>query len=154
VNEIHAAVQNDNELQHLLGQFSQAGISASLPMLDKQADVTGTSRQEIYARVSIETVKIGMKRFRQAQGIGNKVGNVEVIVDANDLNTHSGFIDVIENAQAHDGLFKGINRVIPLESAASRVLRLADVVAYSRSWVANAELNAKGLGEACNIELL
>lgn len=77
-----------------------------------------------------------------------------MITDANEQNAHDDFFRVIADAQAHDGRFKGVTRVIPLDSAASRVLQLADIVAYSRSWVKNAEMNARGLNDAYNIELM
>lgn len=154
VNEVHAVDWSNNALQSLLGRFVQTDAPRSLIMLNKAADVTGASRPEIYARAVIETVKSGMKRFGNAQGIRETLGNVEVITDANEQNGDTEFLRVIEDARKHDGRFKGVTRVIPLDSAASRVLQLADVVAYARSWVNNAEMNARGLSEAYNIELL
>lgn len=154
VNEVHAADMANNHLQSLLGRFAQTDAPGSLIMLNKTADVTADTRPEIYARALIETVKSGMKRFGQAQGIRDTLGNVEVITDANEQNAHPDFFDVIADAQHNDGRFKGVTRVVPLDSAASRVLQLADIVAYSRSWVNKAEINARGLSEAYNIELL
>lgn len=154
VNEVHAVDWSNNALQSLLGRFAQTDAPRSLIMLNKAADVTGASRPEIYARAVIETVKSGMKRFGNAQGIRETLGNVEVITDANEQNGDTEFLRVIEDARQHDGRFKGVTRVIPLDSAASRVLQLADVVAYARSWVNNAEMNARGFSEAYNIELL
>jgi len=153
VNEIHAAGLSNNHLQGLLGRFAQTEAPQSLLMLNKQADVTGASRPEIYARALIETVKTGMNRFGRARGIP-AIRNVEVITDANEQNAHPEFHHVIADARQHDGRFKGVTRVVPLDSAASRVLQLTDIVAYSRSWVNNAELNSRGLSEAYNIELL
>lgn len=154
VNEVHAVNLANNYLQSLLGRFAQTDAPTSLIMLNKTANVTGDTRPEIYARALIEIVKSGMKRFGQAQGIRDTLGNVEVITDVNEQNAHPSFFDVIGGAQRHDGRFKGVTRVVPLDSAASRVLQLADIVAYSRSWVNKAELNSKGLSEAYNIELL
>ena len=154
VNEVHAVNWSNNHLQGLLGRFAQTEAPGSLIMLNKTADVTGASRSEIYVRAVIETVKSGMKRFGNAQGIRETLGNVEVITDANEQNGGAEFFRMIEEARLHDGRFKGVTRVIPLDSAASRVLQLADVVAYSRSWVNKAEMNARGLSEAYNIELL
>lgn len=154
VNEVHAVNWQNSQLQSLLGRFSQTEAPGSLIMLNKKADVTGASRPEIYARAVIETVKSGMKRFGNAQGIRETLGNVEVIADSNEQNSDDEFYRVIDDARLHDGRFKGVTRVVPLDSAASRVLQLADVVAYSRSWVNKAEINAKGLSEAYNIELL
>ena len=154
VNEVHAVNWTDRSLQSLLARFAETDAPDSLIMLNKTADVTGTSRPEIYARAVIETVKSGMKRFGKAQGIRDTLGNVEVIVDANEHNGTAGFSRLIGDARRHDGRFRGVTRVIPLDSAASRVLQLADVVAYSRSWVSKTELTAKRLSETYNIEIL
>lgn len=154
VNEVHAVDWSNNSLQSLLGRFAQTDAPGSLIMLNKTIDVAGASRPEIYARAVIETVKAGMKRFGNAQGIRETLGNVEVITDANEQNSDPDFARVIEDARLHDGRFKGVTRVVPLDSAASRVLQLADIVAYTRSWVNKAEMNARGLSEAYNIELL
>jgi len=154
VNEVHAVKWTDRSLQSLLARFAETDAPDSLIMLNKAADVTGATRPEIYARAVIETVKSGMKRFGKAQGIRETLGNVEVIVDANEHNGTAGFSRLIEDARRHDGRFMGVTRVVPLNSAASRVLQLADVVAYSRSWVSKAELTARRLSEAYNIELL
>jgi len=154
VNEVHAVNWTDRSLQSLLARFAETNVPDSLIMLNKVADVTGTSRPEIHARAVIETMKSGMKRFGKARGIRETLGNVEVIVDTNERNGTTEFSRLIEDARRHDGRFKGVTRVIPLDSAAARVLQLADVVAYSRSWVSKTELTAKRLGEAYSIELL
>ncbi|MCY4168395.1 MAG: DUF3800 domain-containing protein [Rhodobacter sp.] len=95
-----------------------------------------------------------MKRFGKAQGIRETLGNVEVIIDANEHNGTAKFSELMEDARRHDGRFRGVTRVIPLDSTASRVLQLADVVAYSRSWASKTELTAKRLSETYSIELL
>ena len=41
-----------------------------------------------------------------------------------------------------------------IDSAASRLLQLADVVAYSRMWIHKGEDNAKGLHENYGIQVL
>tara|TARA_R110002051_G_scaffold259255_1_gene318586 strand:+ start:1197 stop:1808 length:612 start_codon:yes stop_codon:yes gene_type:complete len=154
VNEVHAVNWKNNSLQGLLGKFSQTDAPGSLLMLNKRADVAAEERPVLYARAMIETVKIGVRRFARSQGIVNTVGNVEVITDANDQNAHPLFDQVIQDARLNDGRFKAVTRVVPLDSAASRVLQLADVVAHTRAWIDNAEFNAKGLSEAYNIEIL
>ena len=154
VNEVHATNWKDTSLHSLLARLSQTDISGSLLMLNKRANVAVDARPVIYASALIETVKIGIRRFAKAQGIVNSVGNVEVITDANEQNGHPDFVRAIENARLTDGRFKAVTRVVPLDSAASRVLQLADVVAHSRAWIDSAEVNAKGLREVYNIEIL
>ncbi len=154
VNEVHAVNWKNASLQGLLGRFSQTNAPASLLMLNKRIDVAAEERPVLYALALIETVKIGVRRFARSQGIVNTVGNVEVITDANEQNAHPAFNKVIEDARLSDGRFKSVTRVVPLDSAASRVLQLADIVAHSRAWIDNAEFNAKGLRDAYNIEVL
>lgn len=45
------------------------------------------------------------------------------------------------------------DRVVRLDSAASRLLQLADVVAYARKWIVAEDLNALGLRERFGIHL-
>ena len=91
VNEVHAVNLANNYLQSLLGQFAQTDAPASLTVLNKTANVTVDTRPEVYVRALIETVKSGIKRFGQAQGIRDTLGNVAVITDANEQNSHPFF---------------------------------------------------------------
>ena len=154
VNEVHAVNWQNASLQSTLGRYAQTEAPASLLMLNKRCEVHPSARPEQYARALIETVKIGAKRFAKAQNLTLGIGNIEVITDLNEHNTHASFDDIVRNARQHDGLFRAVNRVTPLDSAASRMLQLADVVAHSRAWIDNSEINAKGLREAYKIEIL
>ncbi|MFV3464732.1 DUF3800 domain-containing protein, partial [Mycobacterium tuberculosis] len=69
-------------------------------------------------------------------------------------NDHASFAAELERARRDDGRFRGVNRVVRLDSAASRLLQLADVVAYARKWIVAEEFNARGLRERFGIELL
>ncbi len=107
----------------------------------------------LYAAAVVETAKAGLTRFkRDVLGRGT-IGNVDGITDVNHHNGHPAFEAEIERAQREDGRFRGVNRVSRLDSAASRLLQLADVVAYSRKWIVSAELNAAGLRERFGIQL-
>lgn len=154
VNEVHAVTWKSPALQGLLARFAQSEAPSSLMMMNKQVGVTADARPVLYAFGLIETVKIGVKRFAKAQGIQDTVGNVEVITDANEQNTHPAFMEVIDEARRHDGRFKAVTRVVPLDSAASRVLQLADVVAHTRAWMDKAGMKANHLRDAYNIEIL
>lgn len=154
VNEVHAVNWKNASLQSVLGRYAQTAAPESLLMLNKRSDVAPCDRPEHYALSLIETVKIGAKRFANAQGLGHRFGNVEVITDLNEQNTHARFSELIDHARQHDGRFRAVNRVTPLDSAASRMLQLADIVAHSRAWIDNSEFNAKGLREAYKIEVL
>src|SRR3546814_20484644 len=96
----------------------------------------------LYARAVVETVKIGLKRFRTVLG-RNTIANVDIITDVNHHNDHPDFMTELDRARLDDGRFKGVNRIVRLDSTASRLLQLADVVAYARKWIVAEELNAR-----------
>ncbi|MBB4276382.1 DUF3800 domain-containing protein [Rhizobium mongolense] len=86
--------------------------------------------------------------------MGRQINNVEVLIDINEQSSHPRFAEIIMRARENDGLFKSVTRVVAIDSAVSRMLQLADVVAHSRAWINNGEDNAKGLREAYKIEVL
>jgi hypothetical protein len=153
VNEVHASQWAIGGLQGILAAHAQSTAPHSLLMINRLGDATGDNRPEIYANALIETVKVGLKQFSELQNI-RKIGNVDVITDVNSQNSHERFDGIIAKARASDGRFKAVNNVVRLDSAASRMLQLADVVAYSRTWIQNGEENAKGLREKYRIVLL
>jgi hypothetical protein len=106
-----------------------------------------------YAQAVIETVKIGLRRFQQDVLRRETIGNVEVIIDANHHNQHAAFDAAMVSARTHDGRFRGVNQVIRLDSAAARLLQLADIVAYLRKWFIAKDLNAVGLRSRFGIQM-
>jgi hypothetical protein len=56
-------------------------------------------------------------------------------------------------ARAHDGRFRAVNQVVRLDSAAARLLQLADIVAYSRKWVIAKEIGAASLRDRFGIQM-
>ena len=152
--EVHAANWRASGLQDLLAKFARQKASKGLIMLNRQAEGIGTGRPTIYANALIETVKIGVRRFAQEQRISASIRNVDVIVDLNGQNTHADFDHAVAAAQSNDGLFRAVNRVVSLDSAASRMLQLADVVAHSRAWLTRGEVNATGLRETYGVAVL
>lgn len=153
VNEVHAANWKKEGLQGLLHRFAATETPAGVLMLNKKVDVVSDDRPTLYALAIIEVAKIAIKRFGKAQRIPN-IGNVEVIIDANDQNRHENFRAVIDNAKRDDGRFRAVTNVIALDSAASRLLQLADVVAHARTWIHNDEFNAKGLKDTYGIDIV
>lgn len=154
VNEVHAANWSKPQLQSILGRFAQTEMPDSIRMLNRLSDISAGDRPEIYARALVETVKIAVKRFRDENKVGRQINNVEVLIDLNEQNSHPSFTGLIEKAQTQDGLFRSVTRVVAIDSAVSRMLQLADVVAHSRAWISNGDDNAKGLREAYKIEIL
>jgi hypothetical protein len=109
----------------------------------------------IYAGNVIETVKVAIGQFRDIHGMsGRGLGNVELILDLNQHNSTQEFQRLIADACRSDGRFRAVNRVSQIDSAASRLLHLADVVAYARMWIHRGEENAKGLHENYGIRVL
>jgi hypothetical protein len=153
VNEVHAANWSKPQLQGILSRFAQTEIPASIRMLNKLNEISAGERPEIYAKALVETVKVAVKRFRSGNQVGRQINNVEVLIDINEQNSHPKFVELIARAREHDGLFKSVTRVVAIDSAVSRMLQLADVVAHSRAWINNGDVNAKGLREAYKIEV-
>ena len=154
VNEVHAASWAKSGLQSILAQYAQSSAPDSLLMINKRSRGLIGTRQEQYAKALVETVKIGVRRFASSNGLTRKVGNVEVIIDVNEQNAHPAFHQFTRCAQESDGLFRAVTRITPLDSAASRMLQLADVIAHARSWIDKEEENAKKLKDIYKIDVL
>lgn len=152
-NEIHAADMDDGYLRGLLRRFWEEAPVNRFVLVNQKIGPREGSPPVIYAQAVVETVKIGLKRF-QSDVLGRAtIGNVEVITDQNHHNDHDEFRREIERSQAHDGRFKGVNRVVTIDSAASRLLQLADVVGYARKWVDAGDFNARALRDQFGIQL-
>jgi len=152
-NEIHAADLDDRYLQGLMHRFWEAAPRDQFVMINCSFAPSAASGPLAYARGVIETVKIGLKRF-QVDVLGrDTIGNVEVITDQNHHNDHEGFRSEIARAQAADGRFRAVKRLATIDSSASRLLQLADVVSYSRKWVSDGSIRAKALRELYGIQL-
>ena len=153
VNEIHAVNLTDGYLQGLMQKFWAIAPKGRMIMINKKCPQGEGQPPVLYAKAVIETVKIGMKRFKDILG-RESVGNVDVITDVNQHNDHPDFDAEMIKARQNDGRFRGVNRVVRLDSAASRLLQLADTAAYSRKWVVADTINAAGLRENFGIEVL
>lgn len=109
----------------------------------------------IYAGNVIETVKVAIGQFRRLHKINNRgLGNVELILDQNHHNTDPECQRLLQEACDNDGRFQAVNQISQIDSAASRLLQLADLVAYSRTWIHKGEDNAKGLHENFGIRVI
>ena len=152
-NEIHAVGLDDTYLQSLMARFRSVLPASTVVMINLQITSRGGDAPVLYAKAVIEVVKIGLKRF-QTDVLGREtIGNVDLIIDANHHNDHPAFDAEIALAQRLDGRFRAVNRIARLDSAASRLLQLADVVAYSRKWVANGTFSARTLRERFGIQM-
>jgi hypothetical protein len=155
VNELHAVNLQHEYLQSLLARFAQTETPGGMVMLNKiGVPMVGTGPQ-IYASSVIEVVKIAAKQFRDENKISDQnIGNVELILDRNEQNTHPEFLAAIGRAKEQDGRFKAVTHVTQIDSAASRMLQLADIVAYARMWIRRGEDNAAGLRQNYKIRVL
>lgn len=153
-NELHATNLSKAYLQSLLARYAQTD-RPQMVLMNRLATRTEGTPAAIYASNVIETVKVAIGQFRKLNGIGGKsVGNVGLILDQNHHNSAPECQQIIENARQNDGRFRAVNSVSQIDSAASRLLQLADVVAYSRMWIHRGEDNAKGLHENYGIQVL
>ena len=148
VNELHAAGLSREYLQSLPARYVRTGRPQDMILMNRPGTVSNGAAPAIYAGNVIETVKVAIGRFRKLHKIhGRGLGNVELILDLNHHNTDPECRRLISDARRHDGRFKAVNRIGQIDSAASRLLQLADVVAYVRTWIHRGEGNAKGLHE-------
>lgn len=153
-NEVHAVNMDDGYLQGLLDRFRQSAPQSRIVMLNRKCSAVGGSPPTLYAHAVVETVKVGLKRFRNDVLNRESIGNVDLILDVNHHNSHPDFDMAIDRARTESGSFRAINSVSKLDSAASRLLQLADVVAYSRKWIVNEHTNAAGLRERYGVLIL
>ena len=154
-NELHAANLSKEYLQSLLARYAQTDRPQGMILTNRLGAVSDGTAPVIYAGNVIETVKVAVGQFRKLHRIrGRGVGNVELILDLNHHNTDPECQRLISDACQNDGRFKAVSRISQIDSAASRLLQLADVVAYARTWIHRGEENANGLYENYGIRLL
>ena len=138
----------------LLQRFWESVPRDGIMMINQMAAKRDGEPPVRYAQAMVETVKAGLKRF-QREVLGRAtIGNVDVILDANHHNTHPLFDAELARARALGGRVLGVNRVTCLDSAASRLLQLADLVAYSRKWLMTGEMTAGRLRDRFGIQAL
>lgn len=152
--EIHASDLGDVYLQSLMARFAKACAPINAVFVNDKHGHRDGSPSVLYAQALVKTVKVGMKRFRVDVLGREMIGNVEVIVDVNHHNERPDFNAAIACARRESGAFRGVTRVSCIDSAASRLLQLADIVPYSRKWVKSQELNAVRLRESYRIQVL
>lgn len=155
VNELHAVNLTKEYLQSLLARFAQTERPQGMVLMNRLGTSLQGSAPAIYARNVIETVKVAVGQFRQTHKIeGRGLGNVELILDLNHHNTAPEFSQILLDARQHDGRFKAVTHISQISSAASRMLQLADIVSYSRTWIHKGEDHAQGLHDNYGIRVL
>lgn len=152
-NELHAVRLETSYAQGLLQRFWAAVPAGRLVLINNKIGVRAGDAPTVYATALVETVKIGLRRFKDDVLGSESIGNVDVYTDVNHHNSHATFDAIMAHSRMHDGRFKGVNQVVRLDSAAARLLQLADLVAYSRRWIVNADINAAGLRQRFGIQM-
>lgn len=152
-NEIHAYKLEVGYLQGLMQRFWQSIPQNRVLMINQKASAEVGAPELIYAQAVVEIVKAGLKRFKGRVLNRNTIGNVELILDRNNHNTGAQFDRELARAQKEDGRFKGVDHITRIDSAAARLIQLADCVAHSRKWIVNGTQNAAGLKDGFGIEL-
>lgn len=137
--EIHAVNMTDEYLKDLMKRFKQSTSQELFILINRAVSIRQGDAPVIYAQGLIETVKVGLKLFREEVLKSTHINNVEVIIDINDHNSHRDFENVISREQSKDRKLHPVNHVARIDSAASRILQIADIVAYSRRFNLNAQ---------------
>jgi len=151
--EMHAVDMDGQAARAVLGGLKPVLGQRSMVLINKASAHHHGERPEVYAAAVIEITKVAIKRYAARERIA-KIGNVELILDRTEVNTHAACQKALADAQESDGLFKAVAHVASVDSCAVPFLQVADLTAYARRWVDNGEITAKQLTDACGIELL
>lgn len=153
-NEIHATELADSYIQGLLESLQNSAANDQITLVNRKGGAVGGDPELFYAKALVETVKVGLKRFRKNVMKSDKINNVDVIMDINHHNNTVKFDAEIERSKKEEGVFKGVNNVSKIDSAASRLLQVADIAAHSRKWFIHDGMTAKVLHERYGVETI
>lgn len=134
-------------------RFCKASPSESFILINRKIGAQAGSPPVLYAQALVETVKIGLTLFRKEVLKTSTINNVDVITDINSQNSHPDFDTEINRSKADGGLFRAVNIVSKVDSAASRMLQLADIAAYSRKFILANDINADQLHRLYGIRI-
>lgn len=143
--EIHSVNLSDDYLKSLLLKLRQDVVSERLVLVNYKTSSHIGPPETLYAKGVIESVKVSIKIFRDTILKKRAINNVDLILDINNHNAHESFDKEINIAKENEGLFKAVNNVSKIDSAASRLLQIADMTAYSRKFILNENINAQQL---------
>lgn len=152
-HEIHAVKMDNEYLKDLMMRFWQSSPQDNIVLINRKVSIQHGSAPVLYAQGLIETVKVGLKSFKKKAFNQEYINNVEVIIDSNHHNNHRDFEAEISEEKSKGSTFRAVNHVAKIDSAASRMLQLADIVAYSRKFINDKKLNAQQLNEQCGIQI-
>lgn len=151
-NEIHAVDLDDEYLKSLMKDFYKNAPENGFTLVNRKASSRKGTPEFIYACGLIEAVKVAILTFREDVLKISSINNVQVIVDFNNYNTHEVFKAEIAKAMSQDNKFKAVKHLASIDSAASRMLQLADIVAYSRKFINRESMSAQELHRLYGIQ--
>lgn len=153
-NEFHANKHDNDFVKATIASFVERAAETSIMMFSHyKPDLREDCKETTYAKSLIEAVKASTKKFRAHHRLGAQINNIDVLVDACEHNSGPIFTGRVSDAIANDGIFRGVNRVIPLDSSVSRLIQLADAVAYMRHLSRTGGVTAKELSDQFQINL-
>ncbi|NTT88532.1 DUF3800 domain-containing protein [Tabrizicola fusiformis] len=153
-NEFHANRHDNDFVRTTIAAFQDRSADTSVMLFSHyKPDLREACKETTYAKSLIEAVKASTKKFRSSHKVGPQINNIDVIVDACEHNVGPIFQQRIASAIAEDGIFRGVNRVVPLDSSISRLIQLADAVAYMRHLSQTGAVPARELSNNLNITL-
>ena len=152
-NEIHAVRLSDKYLKDLMWRFWNASPTKHFILINRKIGAQAGSPPVLYAQALVETVKIGLTLFRKEVLKTSTINNVDVITDINSQNNHPDFDTEIDQSKSDGGLFRAVNLVSKVDSAASRLLQVADIAAYSRKFILAKDLSADQLHQLYGIRI-
>jgi hypothetical protein len=151
-NEIHAVNLSDEYLKTLMRNFHKNAPENCFTLINRKVSAREGNAPFIYACGLIDAVKVGISTFRRDILKASSINNVEVIIDRNQYNTHVDFEGEISKARSQDNKFKAVTHIAAIDSAASRMLQLADIAAYSRKFINNRSMSAQELHRLYGIQ--
>jgi hypothetical protein len=152
--ELHAVRLDDRYVESLLERFWHAVPERTITLMNRKCPTMGSPPPILYAQGVVETTKAGLKEFKGTVLGRDTVNNVELILDLNQHNSDPLFAAEIERARSGDGRFRAVRHFSTIDSAASRLLQLADLVAYARKWVASGRIKAPAMQERFGIRVI
>lgn len=153
--EFHANKWDDSGVLSVLTSFADKVEKFPFEMYNFQRSYRHiTCPQTYYATALVEAVKACGKDFRRQHVGADIINNIHIMVDANSQNTGEIFASHIAKHKKDDGIFRGVSSVTPLDSSVSRLLQVADGVAYSRKFILNKTIRSETLKKEYGIKLL
>lgn len=136
--ELHAAESAKLRILTLLSKVL-LGNNDVLAFCFNESPNPSHSRDEAYASALINCTKMALKKGSRYFAPA-KLNNVMLILDANQTHVSKSFRIQINDALATDNKFKAVKSVPAIDSKASRLLQLADCVAYIRHLIKTKKL--------------